>query len=75
MLISSFSKDIPSPSAKSASPPKSASDKSFTTPGAFTILKLSIINFEVDVSSSIIDEKVKTPSVKPLKKLYSEIKG
>ena len=41
-----FSKDKPSPSAKSARPPKSARDKSCTTPGAFTTLKLSIINIE-----------------------------
>ena len=48
ILSSILSKDNPSPSAKSARPPKSARDKSFTTPGALTTLKFSIINFEED---------------------------
>ena len=75
ILISNLSKDKPSPSAKSARPPKSARDKSFTTPGAFTTLKSSIINFEEDALPSIIDENVKIPPDKPLKKVYSESKG
>ena len=69
MLISNLSNDKPSPSAKSARPPKSAIDKSFTTAGAFTTLKFSIVNFELEVSLSIIDEKTNTPPDTPLKKL------
>ena len=75
MFISNLSKDKPSPSAKSASPPKSARDKSLITPGALIILKLSIIIFELDVSFSIIVENVKIPPERPLKKLYSVSNG
>ena len=75
ICISILSKDKPSPSAKSAKPPKSASDKSFTKPGALITLKFSINNFEEEDFSSIIDEYVRIPSDNPLKKLYSDNKG
>ena len=48
MSISNKSKERPSPSAKSASPPKSASDNNFITSGALTTLKFSILSFEFD---------------------------
>ena len=35
IFISKMSNDIPSPSAKSAKPPKSAKESNFTNPGAF----------------------------------------
>ena len=41
-----------SPSAKSASPPKSAKERSFIMPGALTTLKFSIFNFEEEESES-----------------------
>ena len=47
ILISSLSKDKPSPDAKSASPPKSANDNNLITPGAFFILKFSIISLNL----------------------------
>ena len=55
MLISSVSKDRPSPSARSANPPKSANESNFTIPGALTTLKFSIFNFEFETFSSNID--------------------
>ena len=55
-FISKISNDNPSPAAKSAKPPRSASDKSFTTAGAFIILNSSIINLDVDKFFSITDQ-------------------
>ena len=69
MFISNTSKDNPSPSAKSANPPKSASDNNLITPGAFTNLKSSIFSFETDLFSSIIEVKSNFPPERPLKKL------
>ena len=43
-----MSNDNPSPSAKSAKPPKSAKDNNLITPGALTILKFSILRLELD---------------------------
>ena len=68
-LISKISKDRPSPSAKSANPPKSARDNNFITPGAFITLKFSILSFEIEFDSSIIDVKSNFPPDRPLKKL------
>ena len=56
-----MSNDKPSPSAKSANPPRSARDKSFITPGALTTLKFSIFNFELDDVSPIKDVKSNFP--------------
>ena len=75
MSISNLSKDNPSPSAKSAKPPRSAKDNNLITPGAFTTLKFSILSFELDFGPSIIDVKNNFPPDKPLKKLYSVNKG
>ena len=44
-------------------------DNNFITPGAFTTLKLSIVNLEVDESLSIMEVNDKIPPDKPLKKL------
>ena len=75
ITISSFSKDRPSPSARSARPPKSAKDNNLTKPGASLILKFSIINFELDSLNSIMDEYIKIPPFNPLKKEYSVNNG
>ena len=69
ILISKISNDIPSPSARSANPPRSAKDNNFTIPGAFTTLKFSIFKFEIDKFFSIVEENNNFPPVKPLKKL------
>ena len=45
MNISNFSNDNPSPDNASTIPPKSAKDKSFTSPGASLTLKFSIVKF------------------------------
>ena len=71
MSISNKSKDSPSPSAKSARPPKSASDNNLITPGALITLKFSILSLEFDFEPSISDVKSSLPPVRPLKKLYS----
>ena len=65
--ISKISKDKPSPAARSAKPPKSAKDKSFTNPGAFTILKFSIFKFEIELFLSIIVVNNNLPPIKLLK--------
>ena len=57
ILISKISNDNPSPSAKSASPPRSAKDNNLMIPGALITLKFSISSFELDDSLSIIDSK------------------
>ena len=75
MSISNISKDIPSPSAKSANPLRSAKAKSLITPGAFTTLKFSIFSLEFAFGPSIIDVKSNFPPDRPLKKLYSVNKG
>ena len=75
ILISKISNDNPSPSAKSANPPKSAKDNNLTTPGALITLKFSILSFELDYNSSIIEVKINFPPDRPLKKLYSLSKG
>ena len=72
---SKTSKDSPSPSARSAKPPKSARESNFTKPGTFTILKFSILSFELDFKLSMIDVKSNFPPEMPLKKLYSVNKG
>ena len=68
--ISNTSKDKPSPSVKSANPPRSAIDNSLTNLGAFITLKFSIFNFEFEILESMIDEYNSFPPVNPLKKLY-----
>ena len=75
ILISKRSKDKPSPSARSARPPKSAKDNNLITPGALTTLKFSIFNFEFEFEFSITDVKSKFPPERPLKKLYSVKSG
>ena len=75
MFISRTSNDIPSPSAKSAKPPKSARDSNFTIPGAFVTLNFSIFNFEEEDFFSITDENKRFPPLNPLKKLYSVNNG
>ena len=69
--ISNTSKDNPSPSAKSAKPPKSAKDNNLITPGAFITLKFSILSFEFDFGPSINELNINFPPERPLKKLYS----
>ena len=75
ILISKISNDNPSPSAKSASPPRSAKDNNLMIPGALITLKFSISSFELDDSLSIIDVNKSFPPAKPLKKLYCDSKG
>ena len=75
MSISKTSKDKPSPSARSANPPRSANDNNLITPGAFITLKFSILSFEFDFELSIIDVKSNFPPERPLKKLYSVSNG
>ena len=75
MLISKTSKDKPSPSAKSASPPKSAKDNNLIKPGALITLKFSIFNFEFDSVPSISDVNSNFPPERPLKKSYSVNSG
>ena len=75
ILISKTLKDIPSPSAKSAKPPKSAKVSNLTIPGAFITLKFSIFKFDFVEFVSIIDVNNNFPPVKPLKKLYSVNSG
>ena len=70
-----MSKDNPSPSARSAKPPKSAKDNNWITPGAFITLKFSILSFELDFELSITEVKSNFPPERPLKKLYSVNKG
>ena len=75
ILISKTSNDKPSPSAKSANPPRSAKDNNLITPGALTTLKFSILRFESDCELSIMELKSSLPPERPLKKLYSVNKG
>jgi hypothetical protein len=52
--ISNTSNDKPSPSAKSAKPPKSANDNNLITPGALITLKFSILSFELDLFHQLL---------------------
>ena len=74
-MISKISKDMPSPLAKSAKPPRSARESNLTIPGALTTLKFSIFNFEFEILFSIIDEYNNLPPINPLKKVNSVNSG
>ena len=68
-LISNTSKLNPSPDNKSATPPKSAKDKSFAKPGAFWTLKSSIVRLaELSTLSNLLKNN-NFPSLISLKKL------
>ena len=75
ILASRISNDKPSPSARSASPPRSARDNNFTILGALINLKFSILSFDILELLSITDENNKFPPDNPLKKLNSDKRG
>ena len=66
---------IPSPVNKSAIPWRDANVNNFANAGTSCTLKLSIINFELEILFCLIEWKSKLPSSKPFINLYLLTKG